>query len=63
MSFDHYQFHMVLRQEEMTRAERLAADERAARIVQVMVGPWRAISRTLRPAARPLAALQLRRNP
>jgi hypothetical protein len=62
MSFDHYQFHMVLRQEQMTCAERMAADEQAARIARAVAGLWRAASRALRPAPR-RAALQLRRNP
>jgi hypothetical protein len=63
MSFDQYQFHMVHRQEHMTRAERIAADEQAARIVQALSGLRRAVRRALRPAPRGLAALQPRRNP
>jgi hypothetical protein len=62
MSFDQYQFHMVLRQDQVTRAERLAADEQAARIAHAVSSVWGAI-RALRPAPRRVAALQPRRNP
>jgi hypothetical protein len=63
MSFDQYQFHMVLRQEQMTRADRLAADEQAGRIAQAVWRLWTAAARALRPTPRRAAALQLRRNP
>ena len=63
MSFDHHQFHMVLRQEQMTRAERLAAEEQAGRIAQGAWRLWNAAAGALRPAPRRVAALQPRRNP
>jgi hypothetical protein len=38
MSLEQYHFHMVLRLENMTRADRLAADEQAGRMAH---GLWR----------------------
>ena len=63
MSFEHYQFQMVHRQEHMTRADRLAADEQAGRLAQAAWHLWTAAAGALRPAPRRVAALQLRRNP
>jgi len=63
MAIESYQFHMIHRQEHMTHAERLAADEQAARIAQAALRLWRAAAGALRPAPRPVAALRLRRNP
>jgi len=63
MSFDNYQFHMVLRQEQMSRADRLAADEQAGRIARAVWHLWTAAAGALRPAPRRAAALRLRRNP
>ena len=70
MSFDHYHFQMVLRQERMSPTERLEADLEAARIAH---GTWRlgrAAGRALRTLVglahpdprRPQATMQPRRN-
>jgi hypothetical protein len=71
MSLEQYHFHMVLRSESMTRAERLAADERAGRMA---AGLWH-LGRTLLRAAHDLprqgpldlfrrgATMRPRRNP
>lgn len=65
MSMDHHHFHMVLRQEEMTRGERLAADEQAARIAHGLWTLGRAVARAVRtPEGRRAASTLLpRRNP
>ena len=63
MSFDTYQFQMVLHQGQRTRAERLAADEQAGRIARGAWRLWSAAVGALRPAPRRVAAPQLRRNP
>jgi hypothetical protein len=70
MSFEPYHFHMVLRMERMTRADRLAADEQAGRMA---FGAWRlgrAVLRGARGVRRVLlgpsghgAAMRSRRNP
>ncbi|TMC05003.1 MAG: hypothetical protein E6J41_23470 [Chloroflexi bacterium] len=62
MSIDQYHFHMVLRQQEMSRADRLAADEQAGRIAQGLSEIITAIARIgRRPARRVAAAGKLRR--
>ncbi len=60
MSFDHYHFHMVLRQQQVIRSDRLAADEQAARVAQVLSELWRALRRLTRQEA-PEATLRARR--
>lgn len=62
MSIDLYHFHMVLRQQETARAERLAADEQAARIAHAVPVLGRAVARIARRPERSTAAiLQARR--
>jgi hypothetical protein len=65
MSLDHYHFHMVLRQEQMTRAERAAADQQAARIAHGLTRLASAVAGTLRrtEGRRPATTLLPRRNP
>jgi hypothetical protein len=62
MSIDLYHFHMVVRQQEMTRSERLAADEQAARIAQALSELGRVVARfARRPRQTGAAALRARR--
>ncbi len=62
MSIDLYRFHMVVRQQEMTRSERLAADEQAAWIAQAVSELGRAVARfARRPRRTGTAALRARR--
>lgn len=60
MSFDNYHFHTVLRQQQVIRADRLATDEQAARVAQVLSELWRALRRLTRQEA-PEATLRPRR--
>ncbi len=62
MSIDLYHFHMVLRQQETARAERLAADQQAAAIAHALSVLGRAVARIARrPQRRSAAMLQARR--
>lgn len=62
MSIDQHHFHMVLRQQQMTRADRLAADEQSARIAQGLFQLARAVARiTRRPERRVRTIMELRR--
>jgi hypothetical protein len=62
MSIDLYHFHVVVRQQETIRAERLAADEQAARITQAVSELGRAVARFARRSRRTgTAALRVRR--
>jgi hypothetical protein len=62
MSFDLYHFQMVTHQREMTRSERLAADEQAARIVRAVSELGRAVAKfARRPRPNGAASLQARR--
>ena len=62
MSIDLYHFHMVLRQQETARAERLAAEEQAARIAPAVRVRGRAVAGIARRSERSTAAvLQARR--
>lgn len=60
MSFDHSHFHMVLRQQQVIRSDRLAADEQAARVAGVLSELWRALRWLTRQEA-PEATLRPRR--
>jgi hypothetical protein len=60
MSIDHYHFHMVLRQQQVNRSDRLAADQQAARVAQVLSELWRALRQLTRQEA-PEATLWPRR--
>jgi hypothetical protein len=60
MSFDHYHFHMVLRQQQVIRSDRLAAHEQAARVAQVLSELRRALRRLTRQEA-PETTLRPRR--
>jgi hypothetical protein len=63
MSIDLHHFHMVVRQQEIIRSERLAADEQAARITQAVSELGRAVARFARRSRRTgAAALQARRT-
>jgi hypothetical protein len=62
MSFDLYHFQMVTRQQEMTRSERLAADEQAARITQAVSELGRAVTKfAWRPRRSGAGSLRARR--
>jgi len=62
MSIDLYHFHMVCRQQEMTRSERLAADDQAARIAQAVSELGRAVAKFAgRPRRISAGNLQARR--
>lgn len=61
MSFDQYHFHMVLRQRQVIRSGRLAADGQAARVAEVLSELWRALRRPARQQA-PEATLRPRRT-
>lgn len=71
MSLDPYHFHMVLRQQEIIRADGSQANAQAARIAHWVWRLGHAVARAalaLRPAARPDprrlgATMQPRRNP
>jgi hypothetical protein len=60
MSFDHHHFHMVLRQQQVIRSDRLAAHEQAARVAQVLSELRRALRRLTRQEA-PETTLRPRR--
>jgi len=60
MSFDHCHFHMVLRQQQVIRSDRLAADEQATHAAQVLSEVRRALRRRTRQEA-PQATLRPRR--
>ena len=59
-SFDHHHFHMVLRQQQVIRSDRLAAHEQAARVAQVLSELWRALRRLTQQEA-PETTLRPRR--
>jgi hypothetical protein len=60
MAFNEYHFHMVLRQQQVIRSDRLAADEQAARGAEVLSELWRALRR-LAAQQGPEATLRSRR--
>ena len=60
MSYDHYHFHMVLRQQQVIRSDRLAAGEQAARIAHVL-SEFRQALRRLTRQETPEATLRARR--
>jgi hypothetical protein len=60
MTLDQYDFHMVLRQQQVIRSDRLVADEQAARVAEVLSELWRALRRLARQVA-PEATLRRRR--
>jgi DNA-binding HxlR family transcriptional regulator len=51
MSFEQHQFHMAIRLEEMTRAERIEVDEQAGRVAYALWRLGRAIGRACCAAA------------
>jgi hypothetical protein len=63
MSIDLYHFHMVVRQQEMIRSERLAADEQAASVAHALSDLGRTIARIARrPQRRDAAFVPARRS-
>jgi hypothetical protein len=63
MSIDLYHYHMVVRQQETIRSERLAADEQAAQITQAVSELGRAVAKfARRPRRTGAVALQARRT-